>query len=82
MYPAESQAAHHFAGASLGSQLDMSRNMYNSSPGHGLAPPPAESAAGVATAPRLYHRMILEFETLKSIFYAARVRESDLQPLE
>ncbi|CAG8955693.1 hypothetical protein HYFRA_00010959 [Hymenoscyphus fraxineus] len=72
MYPAEAQVAHHFAGATLGSQLELNRNMYNSSPG--LAPPPADSTIGVASAPRLYHRMILEFETLKSIFYAARVQ--------
>ncbi|EHK97850.1 hypothetical protein M7I_6347 [Glarea lozoyensis 74030] len=41
------------------------------------------SATGPVPAPRLYHRMILEFETLKNIFYAARIQtyHHDLIPV-
>lgn len=43
----------------------------------GPAPPPAETpSVTTLPAPRLYHRMITEYETIKAVFYTALVRKS------
>lgn len=42
----------------------------------GPAPPPAEpQVIFTLPAPRLYHRMITEYETIKAVFYAASMRK-------
>jgi hypothetical protein len=82
LYPSTNSLAQHFAGASIGGGSgDLGHNQHQNNQGQSLAPPPEDinSATGPVPAPRLYHRMILEFETLKNIFYAARIRESSLQ---
>jgi hypothetical protein len=79
LYPSTSSLAQHFAGASIGGgSVDLG---HQNGQGSSLAPPPEDmnSATGPVPAPRLYHRMILEFETLKNIFYAARIRMLPLQ---
>ena len=43
---------------------------------YGPAPPPADSVNSSVLAPRIYHRMILDFETLVSVFYTAKARKS------
>jgi hypothetical protein len=78
LYPSTNSLAQHFAGASLGgAPVDLG---HQNNQGQSLAPPPEDmnSATGPVAAPRLYHRMILEFETLRGIFYAARIRKSSL----
>jgi hypothetical protein len=75
LYPSTNSLSQHFAGASIGGgSVDMGQQ---NNQGQSLAPPPEDmnSATGPVPAPRLYHRMILEFETLKNIFYAARIRK-------
>ncbi|KAI8628982.1 hypothetical protein F5Y19DRAFT_485337 [Xylariaceae sp. FL1651] len=50
----------------------------------GPAPPPAEPQVIVTLpAPRLYHRMITEYETIKAVFYSAKMQRThnDLSPL-
>ncbi|KAH8655823.1 hypothetical protein BX600DRAFT_440307 [Xylariales sp. PMI_506] len=49
----------------------------------GPAPPPAEPATSEFPAPRLYHRMITEYQTITTIFYMAKSQPShnDLSPL-
>ena len=48
----------------------------NSQTRYGPAPPPLDSINEVAIkAPRTYHRMIVEFETLKAAFYSAKASE-------
>jgi hypothetical protein len=48
----------------------------NSQMRYGPAPPPPDSINDAAImAPRTYHRMIVEFETLKAAFYSAKASE-------
>lgn len=48
----------------------------NSQTRYGPAPPPPDSINDIAIkAPRTYHRMIVDFETLKAAFYSAKASE-------
>ncbi|TPX11797.1 uncharacterized protein E0L32_007534 [Thyridium curvatum] len=49
----------------------------------GPAPPPAEPSISAFPAPRLYHRMITEYQTITTIFYMAKSQQThnDLSPL-
>lgn len=42
----------------------------------GPAPPPAEPSISAFPAPRLYHRMITEYQTITTIFYMAKSRKT------
>ncbi|KAF2187542.1 hypothetical protein K469DRAFT_748832 [Zopfia rhizophila CBS 207.26] len=41
---------------------------------YGPAPPPADSLNATVLAPRTYHRMVVNFETLKLLYYTAKAQ--------
>ena len=76
-YPTEPNHAQHAQNQSVSSLTVTSTSTeVTSASRSGLAPPGHEHHDAVVAAPKQYHRMIVEFETVKAVYFAAKIRKS------